>query len=447
MIQSPSLSVLSPIPAAGEMPVPALPDGAEMADFGALLAQSSALATTPDAEAAAALPQAAIPAAPLAEPAIPGKGLPVGLPLAVPVMDPEPVAAKPKPAPDFPDPVDLPLAKSAIPVVPIERTGKDPVLPDPDVLPKTLPDPLTPIMVAPIPAQPLTVAPVLVPVQPAPTALTTEPDQSEVEAQPRRSSAPQLAAAALEHAAPRAAFLRQTFPGGPAPEPSAPLAPQAAQAVTLQTIAAAVPRQTPQPIAQVRIELAPAVPVMRALPKEELRLAPSALPAELPATALSTSAPAASTAPVALPHQPMPLADRPQDFSALIDRLVAAREAVAPQGVAISVAHADFGQVHLRFRRDEAGLSVAMASADPAFARAASAMAPVLPVSDAPNAQLQPGQRQDSSAASSQSGTGQQRGSTSERQSDQPHSNHTPRHAQPGPAQSARQQRRAGIFA
>lgn len=451
MIQSPSLSVLSLIPAVSDVPLPALPEGAELADFGALLAQSSALAAAPIEAEATALPQAAIAAAPLPEAAIGGKELPVGLPLAVPVMDPEPSLAKLKPDTDFPDPVDLPLTKTAIPVQPLDDEGKDSVLPDPDALPKGEPGNVAPIMIDPVsaqplpavPAQPLSVAPVLIAVQPVPAAPPSEPDQPEAEAPLRPSSAPQPAAAASAHAAPQAAFLRQVFPAARrGPEQGAPLAPQAAQPATPQP--AAVPSQ---PIAKVRIEVAPAVPVMRALPKEEVRPAPSALPAELPATPVTTSAPMATTALAPLTHQPMPLADRPQDFSALIDRLVAAREAAGPQAVAVSVAHADFGQVHLRFRQDEAGLSVAMASADPAFARAASAMPPVLPVSDPQNAQLQPGQRQDSSAASSQSGSGQQRGSTSERQSDQPHSNHTPRHAQPGQSQSARQQRRAGIFA
>jgi len=197
----------------------------------------------------------------------------------------------------------------------------------------------------------------------------------------------------------------------------------------------------------VRIDVAPVVPVMRTLPKEDVRPAPGALPPELPTTPVSTNAPVASAAPVALAHQPMPLAERPQDFSALIDRLVAAREAAGPQAVAVSVAHADFGQVHLRFRQDEAGLSVAMASADPAFARAASAMPPVLAVSDAQSGQLQNGQRHDSSGATGQSGTGQQRGSTGERHSDQPHGSHTQRQTHPDHSGPARPQRRAGIFA
>jgi hypothetical protein len=423
--------------------LPAQPEGAELADFGALLAQCNALAAAPMDEETTAPPQAAIPATPLPDAAIGGKALPVGLPLAVPVMDPELSLAKLKPDTDYPDPADLPLAKSGIPVQPLDVQGKDTVLPDPDTLPKHQLGAVAPMVIEPVPAQPLAAAPTLVPVQMVPTtAPPPESDQPEPAARPRRGSAPQPAAAALAHAAPQAAFLRQTFPARRGSEQSTPPTPPAAQPVTPQPAAA-----PPQSIAQVRIELAPVVPVMRALPKEEVRPAPVAAPVELPTTQLATSAPVASTAPVPLAHQPMPLADRPQDFSALIDRLVAAREAAGPQGVAVSVAHADFGQVHLRFRQDDAGLSVAMASADPAFARAASAMPPVLPVSDVQNGQFQNGQRQDSSAAPGQSGTGQQRGSTGERQSDQSHGNHPQRQTHPDHSEPARPQRRAGIFA
>jgi hypothetical protein len=447
MIQSPSLSVLSLIPAAGDMPMPALPEGAELANFGALLAQTIAPAAAPIGGEATPLPQTTIPAAPLPEAAIGGKELPVGLPLAVPVMDLEPSVAKLKPGTDFPDPADLPSAKSGIPVQPFDDKGKDPVLPDPDTLPKVQPGTVAPIVIELVPAQPLPAAPTLAPVQSVPAALSTEPDQPEPEALPRRGPAPQPAAAALEQAAPRAAFLRQVFPARRGGELGAPLAPQVAQPVTPQPAAAQPITSAPQPIAQVRIEVTPAVPVMRALPKEEVRPATSVLPTDLPATPVSTTAPVASTAPAPLTPQPMPLADRPQDFSALIDRLVAAREAAGPQAVAVSVAHSDFGQVHLRFRQDDTGLSVAMASADPAFARAASALPPILPVSDAQSGQFQNGQRQDSSAAPGQSGTGQQRGSTGERQSDQSHGNHPQRQTHPNHSGPTRPQRRAGIFA
>jgi hypothetical protein len=64
------------------------------------------------------------------------------------------------------------------------------------------------------------------------------------------------------------------------------------------------------------------------------------------------------------------------DFSQLVDRLVAAREAAMPHPVHASLNHAEFGQVQLTFAHDNAGLTVAMASNDPDFARAVAAAAP-----------------------------------------------------------------------
>jgi hypothetical protein len=427
------------IPAAGDMPVPALPDGAELADFGALLAQttSQAAPAAPAVPAGTVLPGEVSPAnATLAEAAIPGKSLPLSLPLAVPIAEPETVAVKPKttvPAPcDLPPP-SQPLTKTG---VPIQRVlGKDKILPESDAAPVT--------EAAPV----LSAAPPL----PGQVPVMEEPREPKGERPPQGGgAAPQPAASALAHANPHAAFLRTEAPGRRRAEPVA--AAPAAQSASTQPPASAPQPAAPQPIAQVRIEVTPAVPVMRALAKDDLRPAPAATLtaplSELAANTVTTSAPTASIAtPVPLLHQPMPLADRPQDFSALIDRLVAAREAAGPQAVAVSLAHAEFGQVHLRFRQDEAGLSVAMASADPAFARAASAMPPVLPVSDAQGGQFQQGQRQDSSAAAGQPGSGQQRGSTGERQSDQPQGNQPQRRGDSDHSPSARPHRRGGIFA
>lgn len=439
MIQSPSLSALSMIPAAGDMPLPAMPEGAEPANFGAFLALTTSQAA-PAAPAGTALPgEAPTPAAPLAVAATRGKLLPPDLPLAVPIAAPESLAAKPKT--DAPDPCTVPppavpLAKTGIPIQRVQ--GRDKVLPEGDTAPVMEPALALPDAVLPVPLP--------LPVVAAVPSLPGQVPVMELPAEPKGDrplpggATPQPASAALAQANPRAAFLRAEVPG---PRRAEHTASPAAQSSSAQPAAAAPQPTAPQPVAQVRIELAPVPPEMRVLAKDDPRPAPVAALPELPVAAVTSNAPAAATAaPVPLLHQPLPLADRPQDFSALIDRLVAARDAAGPQGVAISVAHAEFGQVYLRFRQDETGLSVAMASADPAFARAASAMPPVLPVSDPQGGQFQNGQRQDTNAASGQPGTGQQRGSTSERQGDQPHSNHTPRHAQP-----EKQQRRAGIFA
>ncbi|MBV1918137.1 MAG: hypothetical protein KUG65_08775, partial [Sphingomonadaceae bacterium] len=60
----------------------------------------------------------------------------------------------------------------------------------------------------------------------------------------------------------------------------------------------------------------------------------------------------------------------PQDFAALIDRLVEARDAAAPQTVKASIAHDEFGHIALRFKQLDGNLSVSMKSADPGFTAA-----------------------------------------------------------------------------
>ena len=460
MIQSPSLSALSLLPAAGDLPMAAVPEGAELADFGALLALTASQ-STPVAPTAAP-PQGEVPAIVDAAPdaARPGKVLPLELPLAVPVSEPEVLSRKPgndAPAPfDLPSPRTLALSKLGIPIqrVPVEAKS----LPErPAAAPAAEPeltqlDPAPPVLPV-LPVLPVMAAPVIVPPLPGQVPVAEAPVLSEGEDQPRGASAPQPAPAALAHAAPPAAFLRHGIPARRGADQAAPVvAPSLQHPAPPPAAAPAQPIAPPiaPPIAQVRIELAPAPPVMRLLAKDEPRPAPSAALPELPAIPVVTTAPAASAAPVPITAQPIVLAERPQDFSALIDRLVAAREATGPHAVAVSVAHAEFGQIHLRFRHDEAGLAVSMASADPGFARAASAMPPVLPVSDPQAAQNQPGQsaaRQDSAAGTGQPGTGQQRNASGERRDDQPHNNHAPRQAQPGQSQPGKPQRRAGIFA
>jgi hypothetical protein len=89
---------------------------------------------------------------------------------------------------------------------------------------------------------------------------------------------------------------------------------------------------------------------------------------QLSAMPLASDQPLTTAAPAA--------AEPPHDFSQLVDRLVAAREAAMPHPVHASLSHAEFGQVQLTFAHDSAGLTVAMASNDPDFARAVAAAAP-----------------------------------------------------------------------
>lgn len=109
----------------------------------------------------------------------------------------------------------------------------------------------------------------------------------------------------------------------------------------------------------------------------EVRSEPSSAPLDPAVSALlppSESTPTPATP--SLRSLDVSAVSRPHDFAALVDRLVAAREAVQPHSVSIALPHAEFGHVSLRFHRDEAGLSVSMASPDPDFARAASLALP-----------------------------------------------------------------------
>ncbi len=104
--------------------------------------------------------------------------------------------------------------------------------------------------------------------------------------------------------------------------------------------------------------------------------------ATAPAQMLSTpAAPPSITAPD-ISNITASAAERPADFTQIVDRLIAARDAAGSgtaQPVHVSLSHAEFGKVSLRFSHDDGALSVAMSSADPAFARAAQIAAPSQP--------------------------------------------------------------------
>jgi hypothetical protein len=104
------------------------------------------------------------------------------------------------------------------------------------------------------------------------------------------------------------------------------------------------------------------------------------------------------------------------DFAALVDRLIAARDAARPEAVSVAIQHAEFGAVSLHFSQDEAGLSVSMASADPGFARAVQAAIPApgaAPESTGTGAQGEP-QQQQAFARNDGAGAQQQRGQAQE---------------------------------
>ncbi|MCX7865043.1 MAG: hypothetical protein N2423_08435, partial [Novosphingobium sp.] len=107
------------------------------------------------------------------------------------------------------------------------------------------------------------------------------------------------------------------------------------------------------------------------------------------------------------------------DFAQLVDRLVEAREAAAPQLVRTAVQHAEFGRISLQFSSLPDHLRVTMASADPDFvpaaqAAAALAAAPAGQDTEAVRAGPQPQQHAMSGAATQ----GMMSGDTSARSGD-----------------------------
>lgn len=243
---------------------------------------------------------------------------------------------------------------------------------------------------------------------------------------------------AVAHAAPQAAFLRAVItpvtpqPDQPVAQPDAPQ--QAVRAPGLLRVEIAMPGAA-EPAVKA-LEKAPPAP-RRTMATGTMSAAHvlSAADGSLPQPVIALSAPAFAASP------------RPHDFAALVERLVAAREAVQPQGATLTVAHAEFGPVELRFRHEARGLAVSLASADPDFARAAAAAPPVsLPVSTATFVAAEPSQSapsRDGAASPGGTASGQSRGQQSERRDEgAQQSNQSPHRA------AARNTaRRSGIFA
>lgn len=146
--------------------------------------------------------------------------------------------------------------------------------------------------------------------------------------------------------------------------------------------------------------------------------------ADQPAAAIAVGTSAPAPAPSAAPATPQTRADTgPQDFATLIDRLVEARDAAMPQAVRAAIAHAEFGQVSLRFHQQDGDIAVSMTSADPGFAPAVqAAVAASQPASGSandtgrndgsrdPRQEAASSQQQAAQANAGQSGGGQQAG-------------------------------------
>jgi hypothetical protein len=137
------------------------------------------------------------------------------------------------------------------------------------------------------------------------------------------------------------------------------------------------------------------------------------------------------------------------DLTSVVDRLVAAREALAPATVAITVQHGELGDLSLRFDQHRDGhLAVQLSASDPDAHRAI-----VAAVSDAgfrAAADGQPGSSQQPAQTQANA-----RGHTAERESGSAGNGSAARHDQPQQQRPATQpqerpggdRRRAGIFA
>lgn len=98
----------------------------------------------------------------------------------------------------------------------------------------------------------------------------------------------------------------------------------------------------------------------------------AAQPASIEVSALPGDTPVVRDA--AAPAQPsQPQAVRPQDLTALVDRLVEARDNARSNNASLTVMHADFGRVSMHFAHDNGNLTVSLANNDPGFARAVNA--------------------------------------------------------------------------
>lgn len=405
------LSALPPAPgtpAGVDLPAAQAGEAAQGADFLAILSiQTGEVAGPPLPGAELALPESPASAANAAAMALPesGKILPSALPVLPVLADLPEVTADQPPAPQPNPAAPLPLALARVLIAraqPEDRATAKVQQPE-------APEQAEAAEAAALPeAQPLVamIAPVL-PTAPQSAEFAAEP------AAPRAAAAPQVAA------------LPQRASG----EPQAP-AQQPAPAQPVLTVSAAL--TPPAPVALAPLQLAEAAAPVAASLRVVARTEPGEIePAQpmLPdlAAPFTHAAPASAAAAPTGPAQVAPVT-RPHEFAALVDRLVAARDALQPQPVSLAVQHAEFGPVQLHFRHDQGGLSVSLASADPDFARAVSAAVPPVQAAAASDSTaFGSAPRQDQSAASSADSFGQQRGqSAAQRDERGPRANPAP---------------------
>lgn len=197
-----------------------------------------------------------------------------------------------------------------------------------------------------------------------------------------------------------------------------------------ERMVAVLPERTPTPLASQEggaVQTPPAPQITFAVPGTPVQ-----------ASAVSVGAP--------------PPARAPHDFAALVDRLVEARDAAlavqAPRAVTASVAHADFGEIGIRFEHRGDALSVALSNPDPEFARAVQTVAPTVQA-QMPGDGGAPSHRHDAQGQAAQGqGAGNSSGHSSQAQSQQRGSGAPARNPTPqADGGDGRQPRHGGVFA
>lgn len=272
----------------------------------------------------------------------------------------------------------------------------------------------------------------------ATTATTTAGRTEEPASPPTATSTPQAAQPAA-FAVAHLVLEREAVAPAREPAVASEAAPQA-QPAALQDAART------QPSTLAALTGAPERPGNRKLRGESEAALPAAKLAILPDTAGALALAQPASPPAAAPQQ-TPAATAPQQlsFDQLVDSIARARDGAEQGGpVAVAMHHGEFGRISLRIESDATGLSVAMASPDPAFApavAAAHAAAVAEPARSAANGQ-QPGSPEQSltqgqSGSNSGPGTSQQR---------QPPATRQPA-ANPAGSPAPRSERRGGIFA
>ncbi|MGC1269995.1 MAG: hypothetical protein WA842_05285, partial [Croceibacterium sp.] len=334
---------------------------------------------------------------PAALPGKSGKILPLPLPSgnALPAGDDEPgELAKPEP--------DEPVATGEVLTAPI-LPGLVPVpaLPVPTVsvvangtgttASPTLPTATASMMQRELPVQTSTASVPASPASPATPASPALPVVPASPAVPTSLGTPALPALSVSQDSAPKVMLQM------APQPVAPLAKEGAAP---QPQIAPLPANVQQSLAAPLVaELAPAETRPRPSAKIPVATAHLAQPAPLMA------APIMSDAATPFPLMPVQAAAQAlsaagQDLATIVDRLSAAREALAPANATLSIDHAEFGELSLRFNQKADGaLTVQLAAATPEAHRAISAAVGAeggqfLSAEGQPQPQAQPQQQQ-----------------------------------------------------